>query len=126
MSAISNFSVSLTIVEASTDTTTTSASDVLMSGMTTTPAVGSYLVWFEGDVTHNSSGSTINTSIYFNGAIIATSNRQWQRGNQTMGGSFACVAKITADGINAIEGRWSTSGATATCHRRQLYLIPVT
>jgi hypothetical protein len=95
-----------------------------MSGMTLTPAAGTYVVWFSGDLAH-SVAATINTSLYVGGVLVAASERAWQRGAQTVQSSFACACKVTVNGSQAIEGRWRTSGATATNNRRQLVIMRV-
>lgn len=116
-----------TIVESSSPITTSSGSDILMTSMTLTPAAGNYAVWFSGELSHNTSSATINTNIYVGGVLVTSSDRLWQRGagqgNVTT--SFCCMAKVTVNGSQAIEGRWRTSAATASCTHKQLMIIKV-
>lgn len=111
---------------ATADTTTTSATDVLVSGMTLTPAAGTYLVWFTGSVDHSSSNDSIETSIYAGGVQNSASERRFTRGlfsNVTT--PFSSVAIVTVNGAQAIEGRWRTTAATATMHERTLAILRV-
>lgn len=117
-----------TIAEATADTTTTSTTDVLVSGMTLTPAAGTYLVSFTGSVEVSSAGATTFPSIYAGGTQEAASEREIQR-TGFFGGlisqAFACVALVTVNGSQAIEGRIRTTAGTATIHERTLAIIEV-
>lgn len=119
------FSPAVTPINVATATTTTSATDVLMSGMTTTPAAGNYMVWFSGDVSNGTNNTDVYTSIYVGGTQVSGSERYYRRGNQTISNSFASMARVTVNGAQAIEGRWRTSGGTASCLNRQLYFMQV-
>jgi hypothetical protein len=115
------------IQEAAGDTTTTSATDVLMDSMTVTPEAGTYLVWFQGSLQHSSTNDSIFTSIYSGGVQVAASERVFLRGGASadVSSSFACMAKVTVNGSQAIEGQWRTTAATATAHERQLLILKV-
>lgn len=115
----------VTAINVATTTTTTSATDVLMSGMTTTPGAGNYMVWFSGDVSNGSNNTDVYTSLYVGGTQVSGSERYYRRGNQTISNSFASMARVTVNGAQAIEGRWRTSGGTASCINRQLYFMQV-
>jgi hypothetical protein len=112
-------------VDGSTTITTTSLTDVLMTGMTLTPPAGTYLVSFTGDLSHNANGGTIATSIYYNGSKIAASQRDYARGSQPATTSFHSVTRITVNGSSAIEGRWRTNSATASNYHRTLFVLRV-
>lgn len=110
-------------VESSSTTTTTSSSDVLMSGMSITPAAGEYLCWFSGEVDH-SQDSDLTMSIYVNGVREDASQRRVDI-NNGRNACFACTNHATVTGSQAIEGRWRTSASTASCYRRQLYILKI-
>ena len=114
-------------VTATANTTTTSATDLLVNAMTLTPAAGTYMVWFTGSVEHDTNNSFVFTSIYSGGVQVAASERQFERGGAQgdVGASFACVARVTVNGAQAITGQWRTDAATATMHERGLHLIEV-
>jgi hypothetical protein len=113
------------IATATADTTTTSSSDVLVNSMTKTPASGNYLVWFSGSVEHPTNSASIFMSIYAGGTQAAYSEVLYKRGNQTVSTPFNCVAKVTVNGSQAIEGRWRTNTGTATMHQRSLTILKV-
>jgi len=113
------------LASSSAPTTTTSATDVLMAGMSSIPAAGTYLVWFSGDLSQSNNGATVTTSLYVNGVLLAESQRTWQRPGSSAQGSFACNCKITVDGTQVVEGRWRRSAGTATNTNRQLVLLRV-
>jgi len=110
------------IVEATADTTTTSATDTAVNSMTTTPVAGTYKVTFVGSVDHASNNASIFMSIFGGGAKVTGSERRFKRGagQGDVTVPFTCRAKITVDGTQAIDGCWRTDGGTATMHERQI------
>lgn len=106
---------------ASGSITTTSTTDVLMTGMTTTPPAGTYVVLFGTSVTHSTNGATITGSIYAGGVQAPESERtaQPRSGNNTFQMMLFTWAIVTVNGSQAIEGRWRTSAATATAPLRR-------
>ena len=111
-------------VTATGDTTTTSATDVLMDSMTLTPASGTYLVWFASSVSHSNNSADIFLSIYSGGSQVAPSEQKCRPGNS--GSSpFCCIAKVTVNGAQAIEGKWRTTASTATARQRTLMIEKV-
>ncbi len=106
-------------VTATGDTTTTSPTDVFMSGMTITPGAGNYFVKFSSSFEHSTNSETINVSLYVGGVQVAHTERQFQRGSGSSGAGLSFEAYVTGvTGGQAIELRWRTSAATATAHER--------
>ncbi len=105
------------------DTTTTSATDVLLGGMTLTPGAGSYLIIFSSSTSVSGNNDTA-FSVYANGVQVAASevavNRQASR---VAVGCHALVVGL-AD-AQAIEIRWRTTGGTVTAGNRTLTLLRV-
>jgi len=114
------------IAEATGDTSTTSTADVAVPDMTLTPAAGNYLVWFSSSVEVTDNGEQVFTSIYAGGTKQLASERQigFFRSNDARM-NFSCMAYVTVNGVQAIEGRWRTSVGTATMHQRTLVLLKV-
>jgi hypothetical protein len=108
-------------------TTTTSAAPVLVSGMTITPEAGTYLVTFQGSLEHDTNAAYIWPAIYAGGVLDASSSRGFRRGNAqgNVVTPFSTTAIVTVNGAQAIEGRWSTSTANATCYERSLTIMRV-
>lgn len=117
---------------ATANATTTSGTDALMTGMTMTPAAGTYLVLFNTDINSNSAGAAISFSFYVAGSQITTSLRKISHfdGGTLSAGSArgqACLQElITVTGSQAVEVRWSTSSGTATAAARSLIIMQVT
>ena len=116
------------IVEATGTITTTSASDVVATSMTTTPVAATYLVIFGGSITNGTGGEYTYASIWYNSAQVASSERVYYRsGNQQQHVPFCCIARVTANGSAAIEGRWRVSNAASTgsLYQRSLSIVKV-
>jgi hypothetical protein len=100
--------------------------DVLATGMTLTPAAGTWLVTFSGSITNATSGETTYVSIWYNGLQVASSERRWTRGTQAVTGGFTCQAIVTVSGALAVEGRWrTTNGTSGSLHQRTLTAVRV-
>jgi hypothetical protein len=112
----------------SANITTTSASDVVMTGMTTTPAAGTYQVIFSSWFTHSNGNATVTLSIYagvtqstgsirtfvpFTGAIGGANN----------GATGGTNAIVTVNGSQAIALEWHTSTGTATAHNGTMDVV---
>jgi hypothetical protein len=104
--------------------TTSSATDVLMTGMTVTPPAGNYLVWFSGDYI-STSATTMTADIWVGGVVVTASERPSTQSSATQKYVFACQALVTVNGAQAIEGRWRRGAGTMTNTRRTLSYIKV-
>lgn len=112
------------IAEANGTISTTSGTPILVPGMTLTPVSGTYAVWFSstGDLT--SKNSYGNFWIYVGGVAVTGSEREIRRGNRpNYQKGFTCMAKITIDGTQAIEGRWSVSAGTISLYEGRTLMI---
>ena len=114
------------IATATVDTSTTSATYVVMNSMTITPAAGTYLVLFStsGDISGNN--LTANYAIFNNGTIVQHSERNYaSAGGQTAGLMDALTTQSieTVAGGQAIDVRYQVSGGSITIHERSLILV---
>lgn len=119
-------------ISIASSTTTTSASDILLNGMTTTPLPGTYKVTFSGTLQSNSNNSKIYVSIYAGGSQIAGTERvetpQFQSGlsaSLSITTSTATDCLATVDGTQAIEVRWRRDGGVAVSLARTLTVVKV-
>lgn len=122
--------LSVAEVTATGTTTTSSGTDVLMSGMTVTPAAGTYLVFFGTTYRATTGGAQVDTVIYAGGAQVAASRRvsmPFDGGFDSSPGfeSVSTVALVTVNGAQAIEARWMTSAGTITAYARSLQYMRV-
>lgn len=107
--------------------TTASATDVLMSGMTTIPGAGSYLVNFSTSFDHSTTNQSIFYSIYVNGIQLPETEREFRRGGSA--GDIAAgpsIVAIKASGVlagQAVEVRWRTTAADAQVFQRVMTLV---
>lgn len=117
-------------ISATADTTTTSTTDVLVSGMTVTPVSGTYLVWFSSSVDHSNQSVAVVVSLYSGGTLKANSVRSPIPrfngvGAITLGPVVAINGTVTVNGAQAIEIRWKTASGTATMHQRCINIVKV-
>lgn len=112
--------------------TTTSATDVVMAGITLTPLAGTYQVRFTTSFTHSANNANIFFSIYAGGAQDAASEMEVRPTIQ--GGvtptlalvlSGSTLAEVTVNGSQAIEVRWRTSASTATSTNRYMIITRI-
>lgn len=114
-----------------TGVTAGTGADTLMTGMTTTPVSGIYIVWFSCDINSANAGAATSISIYVGGAQVAASLRKvvpFCGGTLTSGSARCGVAlqgTVTVNGSQAIEIRWSASSGTNTVAARTLTTLRV-
>lgn len=108
---------------ATIDDTSTSATDVLIAGMTLTPAAGTYYVTFSSSVINSTNAATrLYVSLYAGGSKIEHS----ERNIGISGGANVSVhtaAIVTVNGSQAIEAQWRAAAGTNTAHQRSLNII---
>ena len=104
--------------------TTSSTTDVVITGFTITPQAGTYAVWYSASVLFTTTPITHTWSIYKNGTVVSNSVRSQDTAhfNQTMIDSTQTI--IQCNGSEAVDVRVSrgTSGSL-TVNARSLILI---
>lgn len=120
----------LTSVETafSSTITTTSTSDVVLTGMTTTPASGTYLVVFSSWFTHSNGNDTVTVSIYSGGVQSAGTIRTTVPFTGAVGGANNGMEAgtngiVTVNGSQAIAIEWHTNSGTATAHNGTMDVV---
>lgn len=120
-----------TEVGATANATTTSGTDAIITGMTATPAAGTYLVWFSSAINSSQAGATVTVSMYVGGVQRADSVRAvspFDGGTLsalTASCGMAINGLVTVTGSQAITIEWHTSAGTATCGARTLNYLRV-
>jgi len=128
---ISTPPIQATQVTSTTNATTTSTSDVLMTSMTTTPIAGTYFVIFTGVVQQAGAGQSVTVSIYVNGVIDSASVVDFAPfdGGTLSATSASCVCTTqgvyTVNGSQSIAIQWHVSGSTATVFQRKMTLLKI-
>lgn len=116
---------------ATSNATTTSTSDILMTGMTLTPASGTYMAVFNGSIGFSTGNQNVIASLYVGGTQQTETVRTVNPGNATglttswtPGTLHIGVTDIvTVNGSQAIEIRWRTSSGTGTVMQRLLQIV---
>jgi hypothetical protein len=112
-----------------TTITTTSTSDVLMTGIqiNSVPA-GNYFLSFGTSLEHSANSDNIYTNIYVGGVPITGSEQHWRRGaaqgNVSSTHNYSGFP-ITLATTATIEIRWRSDGATASAANPYMTLIKV-
>jgi len=118
-------------VTAASNATTTSGSDVLMTGMTITPIAGTYFVIFTGVIQQNISGNSVTISFYVGGTQDATSIMDaapFAGGTLTAGQAsvpYVTHGVYTVNGSQAIAVEWHVSGGTGTVFQRKMTVVKI-
>lgn len=115
-------STDLSQVTATDSPTTTSITDVLLTGMTLTPGAGDYMVYFSSSA-ENSTEADIKFSIYVAGVQVAHSERYYFQEGSFPATTSPVSTHSYVSGVgasDAIEIRWRTSTGTATAQQRTL------
>lgn len=112
--------------------TTTSATDVAMSGMSITPGAGTYIALFSCTMTSNTNNADITCTIYANGVAQTDSVRvvtpQFQGGvtpSLNVRAQMQTQAMVTVADGQSIQIQWRRSAGTAATSARNLILMRV-
>lgn len=109
--------------------TAPTSTDALIPTMTISPAAGTYLLWFSGDINSGVAGAAISVSVYVGGSQVAQTLRKvvpfcggtLTSGSARCGVAINCVVSPTSG--QAVEIRWSTSSAGPTMAARNLDIL---
>lgn len=117
-------------VSDSSNATTTSGTDALLTTMSITASAGTYILWFSTSITSNNAGAAITVSLYNNGTQDASTVMKISPFD---GGTLSATTARGGVSINrtitvvsgATQIRWSTSGGTATCGPRVMTMLRI-
>lgn len=114
----------------SSNITTTSTTDVLLTGMTATPPAGIYLVIFSTWLTHSNGNDTVTISIYAGGVqntgtVRTTTPFSGAVGAANNGISHSTNGIVTVNGSQTITIEWHTNAGTATAHAGTMDMIKI-
>lgn len=104
--------------------TTTSATHILATGMTITPAAGTYTVTWSASVRSTSTTGEVYIRIYAGGSAVGAEQIYQRGGNASSIAVGLCATfKVTVNGSQAIEGRWRRVNGTGEMLSRNLTII---
>lgn len=117
-------------VSGTSNVTTTSTTDVVYTGATSTPPAGVYFVVFSTWLSHSNGNATITMSLYNNAAqktdsVKTTIPFVGAVSAVTQNISVVIQGITTVNGAQAIDIRWRTSTGTATGHQWTLDLLKI-
>lgn len=112
------------MVEQAVAANVTSATYVIVTGMTVTPAAGTYKVSFNGEMDTPAGGGIQEYVIYSAGAAVTNSERRISAGNAYHTAQAETV--VTVNGSQAVAVYSKTDTATMTWQKRALILVKVT
>jgi hypothetical protein len=113
-----------TFLSSTISTDTSSTTYVLLPGMSTTPAAGTYMLWFSSIITSSNNNRLISTAVYKAGVIIADSIRSISC-NSNFYDTITTQTKFTCTGTDLISVYWNISNNTATATERSIMLLRV-
>ena len=107
------------------NTSTTSLTYVVVSGMTVTPAAGTYKVDFSASGNIDTAGALGNYALFVGGTIVAHTERDHSYPGTTteVDRSLHTQAIVTPNGAEAVDVRYQTTDGTYTVHERSLILL---
>lgn len=107
----------------STPFSTSSTTDVVITGFSFIPQSGTYGIWFNSDATATQNNSVCSHTIYYNGVAVTDSIRR----TQTVSSSFifqeTTMTILQVDGTKTVDVRVSTSQGTLTINGRSLLVV---
>lgn len=111
-----------TEISATSVTSTISSTYNVISGMTSTPSAGMYVVLFSSTGSTSKSSAIINYGIFINGTLVDSSERTY-RGTTSTTHTLYTQAKVTVNGSQTIDIRYKTSDGTFTVGIRNMLLL---
>lgn len=123
----------LTVIQLSDSTlnTTTLATFSAMTGMSTTPAAGTYLVTFNTSVSSPTAGAIASFAIYVGGTQDAGSVSRAAPLDGGVGatppaiGNVTCIGTAVVNGSQAIAAQWASSSGTMTITVKRMTLLRI-
>ena len=110
-------------VVGSTAFTTSSTTDVAITGLNLTPAAGVYATWFNADASATQNNANVNFSIYRGGTQIADTARRVQSVSSNFIYQMSTMTVATFDGSQVADVRVRTSQGSITVNGRSLLMI---
>lgn len=110
-------------VGSSTTFSTTSSSDVLITGLSVTPVSGRYGLWFSADIEISQNNRLAQCVTYVGGVAVERTRRQVQGVSSNFQASMQTVAEIEVNGTQTVDMRVNISSGGLDVNPRRLLLI---
>lgn len=111
-------------IESSTSFSTTSITDVLITGFTITPQFGTYAVWYGGQASSNKNNARYDCTVYKGGVTVPASKRSFLGTSATYITTTSTMTIVAFTGGEACDVRVAApDGGTLIIDQRSLILI---
>lgn len=110
-------------VGSSTTFTTSSSTDVLITGMAITPVSGRYGIWYSSDIEISTNNRDAEVVIFIDGVALERTRRTVQGVSSNFKSSHVTIGEITVDGTEEVDIRVNISGGSLDVNSRRLLLI---
>jgi hypothetical protein len=110
-------------VISSTTFTTSSATMVAVTGMTVTPASGTWAAWINTSIKISVNNALAKTQIFKDGVAVADSLRDTTASGGNMDTMLSTMSVISVNGSQAIDMRAAVSSGSLEVQERTLLLI---
>lgn len=111
------------VISSNTTFTTSSTTDVLVTGFTVTPVSGRYSVFMSADVEINANNAIAGYVIYDGGVAVENTRRQTQGVSSNYVTSFTTIGEVIVNGSQVIDTRVNISTSSLDVNNRSLVLI---
>ena len=102
---------------------TSSATDVILTGITTTPVSGRYACFFSADITIGTNNRLAQAVFFQNGSAVARTRRTVQGVSSNFIASMNLLGEITVNGTEAVDVRVNIDSGTLTVNAKRMFLI---
>jgi hypothetical protein len=122
---VSGFATGILSYNITTQTpfSTSSVTDVLITGFAVTPVAGTYGVWYSADIQIDTNNRIADCTIYKAGVAVGNTNREMQGNSSNFQTSQQTLGIISVNGSETIDVRVASSGGNITIGNRSLLLI---
>ena len=110
-------------VGSSTTFSTTSSTDVVITGLTVTPVSGRYALFYSADITIGSNNRVAECVAYVGGTVVERTRRDTQGVGSNYRSAQQTIAEIIVDGTEAVDIRVNISAGSLNVFGRRLLLI---
>lgn len=124
LSSVASGVISYNVIS-STPFTTSSPTDVVITGFSLTPQAGTYAVWYNASATCSQNNSDVEHSIYRGGLVIADSLRHTQSVSANFNFQQSTQTIAAFSGAETCDVRVSTNQGSHTVLDRSLLMIRI-
>lgn len=111
------------VITSGTVFSTTSTTDIAITGFSITPVSGRYAVWYSSDITIASNNRIAQCVVYVAGSPVENTSRDNQGTGSNYVGSQNTVGEIAVNGSQSVDVRVNIDAGSLSVNQRSLVLI---